>query len=80
MSLAILDDLTLDDIEKVELIIGRPIDDLMADGELKGKAIKAIVYITESKKNPAFTIEDAGKFTFREGVALLKKRTETPKA
>lgn len=80
MSLAILDDLTLDDIEKVELIIGRPIDDLMADGELKGKAIKAIVYITENKKNPAFTIEDAGRFTFRQGVDLLKKRTESPKA
>ncbi len=80
MNLAILDDLTLDDIEKVEMIIGRPIDDLLADGELKGKALKAMVFITENKKNPAFTIEDAGKFSFRQGVELLKKTATTPKA
>lgn len=80
MKLEILNELTLDEIETIELIIGRPIDDLMAEGELKGKALKAIVFVYQKKTNPAFTIEEAAKWTFSDAVNLLKRTSENPKA
>ncbi len=79
MNLEILRSMTLDEVETIEQIVGRAFDDLLADGQLKGKALKAVVWIHEKKSNPAFTIEDAGKFTFEQCVELLSKTTG-PKA
>ncbi len=80
MNLEILRNMTLDEVETVEQIVGRAFDDFLDEGQLKGKALKAIVWIHEKKSNPAFTIEDAGKMTFGECVELLSKMASGPKA
>jgi hypothetical protein len=52
------DDLTIGDLEDIEEITGKLIEDINWDKPPK-KAIVALVYVFERKKNPDFTITDA---------------------
>lgn len=57
------DELTLDEIEEMEQLLGKSIEDAFSDGNPKGRALKVLIYVSSKRENPKFTMEDAGKFT-----------------
>lgn len=57
-----LNDLTIGDLEDFEDIVGVSFEDAQAGSFRSVKAIKALVFLTMRRDNPAFTIEDARAF------------------
>jgi len=72
--------LTLDEVETIENLAGQPMDELMGAGKLKGKALKAIIWVAKKRVDPNFKMEDAGKVTFADALELFKGVAEDPKA
>jgi hypothetical protein len=72
--------LTLDEVETIENLSGQPMDELMGVGKLKGKALKAIIWVAKKRINADFKMEDAGKVTFAEALELFKAVETDPKA
>lgn len=72
--------LTLDEVETIENLSGTPLDELMGAGKLKGKALKAIIWVAKTRNDPNFKMEDAGKVSFAEALDLFKGAAENPKA
>lgn len=72
--------LTLDEVETIENLSGQPMDELMQAGKLKGKALKAIIWVARKRTDPNFKMEDAGKVTFSEALDLFKAVESDPKA
>lgn len=74
--------LTIEEVETIELISGAPIDSIMDDSALKGKPMKAIIFVVKKRENAAFTLEDAAKVSFKEAMDLLSQTgaEEDPKA
>lgn len=72
--------LTLDEVETIENLSGTAMDDLMGAGQLKGKALKALIWVARKRTDPNFKMEDAGKVTFAEALDLFKGVAEDPKA
>jgi hypothetical protein len=72
--------LTLDEVETIENLSGQPMDELMGAGKLKGKALKAIIWVAKKRVDPNFKMEDAGKVTFADALELFKGVSEDPKA
>ena len=66
--------LDLDEIDILEEITGKPLD-AYAPGTVeampKGKLMKALAFIAGKRKDPAFTIEQAGKVKPTELEALI---------
>jgi hypothetical protein len=60
------EDLTLDEVEEVETILGGSIDSVLAGGQPKGRALKAIVYIFKRREDPAVTMESVGSVKLSE--------------
>jgi hypothetical protein len=58
--------LTLTEVETIELITGSSIDQLMDAGQPKGKALKAIIFVIKKRKDPNYTLEQAGSIPLRE--------------
>ena len=69
--MANFDNLTLDEVETIENIVGVSIDDMLNKGELRGKPLKAMVWIYTRRNNPDYKIEDAGKLTLKESLAIV---------
>jgi hypothetical protein len=55
------DDLTLDEVEEVETLLGGPIDQIYSSGRPRAAALKAVLLVVMRRTNPDATIEDAGK-------------------
>lgn len=55
------EDLTLDEVEEVEDLIGGDVTEAFAKGQPKAKAIKALVFVLMRRDNPAITMEEVGK-------------------
>lgn len=72
--------LTLDEVETIENLSGSPMDELMGTGKLKGKALKAIIWVARKRTDPNFKMEDAGKVTFNDALELFKAVEADPKA
>ncbi len=72
--------LTLDEVETIENLSGQPMDELMGAGKLKGKALKAIIWVAKKRVDANFKMEDAGKVTFADALELFKGVEEDPKA
>lgn len=71
--------LTLDEVETIENLSGTPMDELMGAGKLKGKALKAIIWVAKKRVDPNYKMEDAGKVTFSEALELFKGVEADPK-
>lgn len=71
--------LTLDEVETIENLSGTPMDELMSKGKLKGKTLKAIIWIAKKRTDPNFAFEDAGKIKMSEALELFESVTEDPK-
>jgi hypothetical protein len=69
--------LTIEEVETIEHISGSPIDALMDDKALKGKSLKAVVFVIKKRESAMFTLEDAGKLSFKEAMELLNQGDET---
>jgi hypothetical protein len=72
--------LTLDEVETIENLSGQPMDELMGAGKLKGKALKAIIWVAKKRTEPNFKMEDAGKVTFAQALELFQGVGADPKA
>jgi hypothetical protein len=71
--------LTIAEVETIEQISGSPIDALMDDKSLKGKSLKAVVFIVKRRENPQFTLEDAGQLSFKDAMGILNAGETDPK-
>lgn len=71
--------LTIEDVETIEHISGRAIDSIMDDESPKGKTMKAIVFVVKRKENPMYTLDDAGKLSFKEAMEMLQPGDADPK-
>jgi hypothetical protein len=67
-----IESLTLDEVETIENLSGSPMDELMGAGKLKGKALKAVVWVAKKRVDPNYKMEDAGKVTFSQAMDLFK--------
>lgn len=65
------DDLTLSEIEEIELLTGSGIDKAFEDGKPKGRAMRAFVYVAKKRVDPNFKFEDTGKITQKEAAEFL---------
>lgn len=68
--------LTLDEVEQIELITGKSIDQIMDAGSHKGKALKAIIYIMNKRIDPNYTLEQAGQTTMSETNSLFVSESD----
>lgn len=64
-----LDTLTLDDLEALEDITGRPFDEVFVKGRPKAKALKALAFISLRRDHPELTLEDVGSIAVVTGDA-----------
>jgi len=60
-----LDSLTVAEIETIEEITGKSIDQAFADGAPRGRVLRALGYVVKRRENPDFTIEDAGELVIK---------------
>lgn len=63
--------LTIGEVETIEHVSGQPIDSLMDDKALKGKSLKAVLFIVKKREDPKFTLEQAAEIPFKEAMELL---------
>lgn len=63
--------LTIEEVETIENLSGSPIDALMDDKALKGKSIKAVVFVIKKRENAMYTIDEAAKVSFKEAMELI---------
>jgi hypothetical protein len=54
------EDLTLDEVEEVETILGGSIDTVLSGEKPKAKALKAIVLVLTKRTDPSATMESVG--------------------
>lgn len=76
----ILDVLTMDEIETLEQITGKEINELFGSGSLSAKATKAMVWLLMKRENANANIADAGKLTILEAADYIKAFVQDPKA
>lgn len=55
-----LDDLTIGDLEDIEQLSGATLQDI-TEGRMNAAAVAALVFVSERREHPEFTIEDARK-------------------
>jgi len=63
--------LTLGEIEEMEMLLGISIDQAFADGNPKGRALRVFYFITQRRNNPEYKFEDTEKVTQAEALAML---------
>lgn len=63
--------LTLSEVEEIEILTGRNIEGIMADGAPRGVAMKAIIFILKRRENPNFTLADAGKISLKDATEMF---------
>lgn len=69
------EEMTLAEVAEWEQLTGVPIDDLMARGKPRGRALTATVYIICKRKDPKYTMAEAGKLTMTQAQAMIRGTT-----
>lgn len=69
------DELTLGEIEEIELLLNCGIDDAFADGKPKGRAIRVLYFIAKRKEEPNIKFESTEKVTQKEALTFLSGDT-----
>jgi hypothetical protein len=64
-------DLTLGEIEILEDLTGKTLDEIADVNVPKGKLLRALVYVFTKRTKPDFTYEETAKLTLDESVAML---------
>lgn len=65
------EELTLGEIEEVELLLNTAIDQAFADGKPKGRAIRVLYWVSKKRENPNYKFEETEKVTQSEALAYL---------
>lgn len=65
------EELTLGEIEEVELMLNTAIDQAFADGKPKGRAIRVLYWVSKKRENPNYKFEETEKVTQSEALAYL---------
>lgn len=65
-------ELTLGELEEIELLVGTGIDKAFADGQPKGRALRALYFVAMKRDNPGYKFEDTEKVTQAEALEVLK--------
>lgn len=60
------DDLSLDEVEEVETILGAPIDTLFSSGKPRATALKAVLLVIKRRDDPNATLKSVGSIKLRE--------------
>lgn len=76
----ILDILTMDEIETLEQLTGKEINELFGSGSLSAKATKLMVWLLMKRRNPEVNIAEAGKLTLTQSAEYIKDFVDNPKA
>lgn len=63
--------LTLNEVEQIEAITGRSIEEIMNDGAPRGKAFKAIIWIMKRRNDKNFTLDQAGEVSMAEAAEMF---------
>ena len=65
------EELTLGEIEELELMLGTGFDDAFKDGKPKGRALRVLYYIFKRRENADYKFEDTEKLSQKEAIAFL---------
>lgn len=65
------EELTLGEIEELELMLNTSLDSAFSDGKPKGRALRVMYFIFKRRENPAFKYEDTEKISQKEAVSFL---------
>lgn len=65
------EELTLGEIEEVELLLNGSIDTAFADGKPKGRALRVLYFMAMKRTNPNYKFEDTEKVTQAEALKFL---------
>lgn len=65
------DNLTLGEIEEIEMLLGRSVDEAFSDGQPKGRALRVFYFIAMRRENPKYKFEDTESVTQTEALELL---------
>lgn len=60
------DDLTLNEVEEVETILGAPIDGIFTSGKPRAAALKAVLLVITRRTDPDATLESVGNVKLSE--------------
>lgn len=60
------DDLTLDEVEEVETLLGEPIDAIFTSGKPRAAALKAVLLVVRRRTDPDLTLADVGSVKLSE--------------
>jgi hypothetical protein len=76
----IIDVITLDEIEQLEQLTGKDVNELFAGGKFSGRALKSLVWILQKRTNPDAKIENSGSLTFTDATNFVTEFLKDPKA
>ena len=65
------EELTLGEIEEMELLLGTGFDTAFSDGKPKGRALQVLVYIFKRRENPEYKFEETKNITQKQAVEFL---------
>ncbi len=65
------DELTLGEIEEIELLLNASIDQAFSDGKPKGRALRVLYWVAKRRENPNLKFEDTEKITQAEALAVI---------
>lgn len=65
------EELTLGEIEQIEMLVGRGIDTVFADGEPKGRALRVLYFVAQKRENPEYKFEETENITQAEALKVL---------
>ena len=65
------ENLTLGEIEEMEMLLNTSIDTAFSDGKPKGRALRVFYWIAKRRENPNYKFEDTEKVSQAEALALL---------
>lgn len=65
------EELTLGEIEELELMLNTGFDDAFKDGKPKGRALRVLYFIFKRRENPEFKFEETEKLSQKEAIGYL---------
>jgi hypothetical protein len=65
------EELTLGEIEEVELMLNTSIDQAFADGKPKGRALRVLYFVAKKREVPGYKFEETEKLTQAEALKFL---------
>ena len=73
-------DLTLGEIETIEELTGKTLDDIVEVKTPRGRLMRALVFVITKRTNPNYTFEETAKLTLDQGLnALGTSEDDDPK-